>query len=262
MDMELSGKVALVTGGTSGIGLAIARRLGEEGCTVAICGRDAGKLAAAIATLHARIPAVHGFVADVSDPAQMAGLVDKVVSEAGGIDIVVSNAGTHVQGRFEQIDVAQLEQHLRTKVLGPWELARQAAPHMRRRNGGRFIVIIGQAGKVPGAGVIASAISNAAQHAFVKSLSDDLGRDNILVNAVCPSRITSPLTDHLDLTGEVNLGRSLEQQESGWGAQVPLGRFGDADDIANAVVFVASARAAFMCGANIDVDGGYQRSIL
>ena len=90
---------------------------------------------------------------------------------------------------------------------------------MRKLGGGRFIVIIGQAGKVPQANGIASTITNAAQHAFVKSLSDDLARDNILVNAVCPSRIKSPLTDALGhLYNEVYLGRSLEQQESKWGA--------------------------------------------
>ena len=262
MDLELGGKVALVTGGTSGIGLAIARRLGAEGCTVAICGRDAAKLANALAQLRAASIAAHGFTADVAQPRDTAGLVRDVVAATGGIDIVVSNAGTHVQGTFDQVTTAQLEQHLQTKILGPWELARQVAPHMRERGGGRFIVIIGQAGKVPGASIIASAVTNAAQHAFVKSLSDDLGRSNILVNAVCPSRITSPLTDQLDLTGETWLGRSLEQQESRWGAQVPLGRFGEPEDIANAVAFVASGRASFICGANIDVDGGYQRSIL
>jgi 3-oxoacyl-[acyl-carrier protein] reductase len=141
-------------------------------------------------------------------------------------------------------------------------LAKAVAPHMRKQGGGRFIVIIGQAGKVPQANGIASTISNAAQHAFVKSLSDDLARDKILVNAVCPSRIKSPLTDALGhLYNEVYLGRSLEQQEAGWGAEVPLGRWGTADDIANAVAFVASERAGFMVGANIDVDGGHQRMI-
>lgn len=262
MDLELAGKVALVTGGTSGIGLAIARRLGEEGCIVAICGRDAEKLAAALAKLRDLSIAAHGFVADVAQPAHMERLVREVVGAAGGIDIVVSNAGTHVKGTLEQVTTEQVEKHLRTKVLGPWELARQVAPIMRQRGGGRFIVIIGQAGKVPGADIIASAVSNAAQHAFVKSLSDHLGRSQILVNAVCPSRISSPLADRLDLTGEVYLGLSLEQQEARWGAQVPMGRFGVPEDIANAVAFVASARASFMCGANIDVDGGYQRSIL
>jgi len=132
---------------------------------------------------------------------------------------------------------------------------------MRKQGGGRFIVIIGQAGKVPQANGIASTIANAAQHAFVKSLSDDLARDKILVNAVCPSRIKSPLTDGLTLYNEVFLGRSLEQQESRWGAEVPLGRWGTPEDIANAVAFLASDRAGFIVGANIDVDGGHQRSI-
>lgn len=262
MDLGLAGKVALVTGGTSGIGLAIARRLGEEGCVVSICGRDAEKLAAALRQLRDHSVEAHGFVADVGQPAEVQRLVAEVVAAAGGVDIVVSNAGTHVKGTLGQVTTAQLAAHLQTKILGPWELARQVAPVMRQRGGGRFIVIIGQAGKVPGAGVIASAVSNAAQHAFVKSLSDDLGRDNILVNAVCPSRISSPLADRLDLTGEIYLGRSLEQQETRWGAQVPMGRFGVPEDIANAVAFFASARAGFICGANIDVDGGYQRSIL
>lgn len=261
MNLELTGKVALITGGTSGIGLAIAERLGKEGCIVAICGRDHDKLGLALRSLGDLSIKAHGFIADVAQPEQMARLVADVVNAAGGIDIVVSNAGTHVKGNVEQVSTAELETHLRTKVLGPWELARQVAPVMRARGGGRFIVIIGQAGKVPGATIIASAVSNAAQHAFVKSLSDHLGPDNILVNAVCPSRISTPLADKLDLTGEIYIGRSLEQQQARWGAEVPMGRFGVPDDIANAVAFMASARASFICGANIDVDGGYQRSI-
>ncbi|HKS84238.1 MAG TPA: SDR family oxidoreductase, partial [Pseudolabrys sp.] len=152
--------------------------------------------------------------------------------------------------------------HFRTKVLGAWELARHAVPHMRRQGAGRFIVIIGQAGKVPGRNVLASAVVNAAQHAFVKSLSDDLGRYNILVNAVCPSRISSPLTSDLQIDDERYIGRSLEQQRSSWGATVPLGRWGKPEDIADAVAFMASDRAAYICGANIDVDGGHQRMIV
>src|SRR5581483_7013030 len=131
---------------------------------------------------------------------------------------------------------------------GPWELARAAAPHMKKQGGGRFIVIIGQTGKVPQANAIASTVINAAQHAFVTSLSDELAPHKILVNAVCPSRIRSPLTHSLTLHNEVYLGRSLEQQESKWGAEVPLGRWGEPEDIANAVAFLASERAAFICG--------------
>ncbi len=261
MDLGLRGKVALVTGGTSGIGLAIASRFAEEGARLAICGRDRRKLEAAAAELAPTGAEVLAVAADVSHPDDVERLVRETVERFGRLDIVVSNAGTHLQGRLEEVPVERLEAHLRTKVLGPWELARQVVPHMRRQGGGRFIVIIGQAGKVPGRSVIASAVSNAAQHAFVKSLSDDLGKDNILVNAVCPSRISSPLTARLTLDNEVYLGRSLEQQESGFGREVPLGRWGRPVDIANAVLFLASERAGFITGTNIDVDGGHQRSI-
>jgi 3-oxoacyl-[acyl-carrier protein] reductase len=257
MELGLTEKVALITGGSSGIGLAIATRLTAEGCKVAITGRQQTKLDAAAK----EIPGARAFAADMRDPAQVSRLVDEVIAAFGRINIVVSNAGTHLPGRMEDVETAALLQHLETKVIGLWALAKAVAPHMRKQGGGRFIVVIGQAGKIPQANGIASTIANAAQHAFVKSLSDDLARDNILVNAVCPSRIKSPLTEGLKLYNEVFLGRSLEQQEQCWGAEVPLGRWGTPEDIANAVAFLASDRAGFIVGANIDVDGGHQRSI-
>jgi 3-oxoacyl-[acyl-carrier protein] reductase len=293
MDLGLRDKVALVTGGSRGIGRAIAAAFLAEGARVAICGRDAGTLEEAVVSLDAvacstsarpgaapgasgrpgasagvQAPdaqpvngRVHAVVADVGVPADVARLVEATVERFGRLDVVVSNAGTHVRGTLDEIPVERVEAHLRTKLLGAWELARRAALHMRRQGGGRFIVIIGQAGKVPGADTIASALTNAAQHAFTKCLADHLGRDAILVNAVCPSRIATPLTETLALGGELFLGRSLEQQLSGWGGEVPLGRLGVPEDVANAVVFLASDRASFVCGTNLDVDGGYQRNI-
>lgn len=259
MDLGLGGKTALITGGTSGIGLAVARKLAAEGCAVAICGRDKAKLDSAVASLGAA--KAKGFVADICRPDEVSGLVRQVVAAFGGIDIVVSNAGTHLPGRIDEVSSEDLLGHFRTKVVGAWELARTVVAPMTARGGGRFIVIIGQAGKVPQGNAVASAVVNAAQHAFVKSLSDDLAPRGILVNAVCPSRIKSPLTEGLTLHNELYYGRSLEQQEAKWGAEVPLGHWGTPDDIANAVAFLASARAAFIVGSNIDVDGGHQRSI-
>lgn len=274
---KLDGKVALVTGGSSGIGRAIAAAFLREGARVAIWGRDAPRLEDAANELRGDVAPptelpgeaqrtgkpgrVLAIAADVTRPDDVARLVEATVGHHGRLDIVVSNAGTHLRGTLDEIPVERVEAHLRTKILGAWELARCVAPHMRRQGGGRFIMIIGQAGKVPEAHVIASSLTNAAQHAFTKSLADDLGRDGILVNAVCPSRIATPLTETLALPGEPYLGRSLEQQESGWGRQVPLGRWGTPEDIASAVVFLASDCASFVCGTNIDVDGGYQRMI-
>lgn len=260
MDLNLSGRIALVTGAGSGIGRAIALKLAAEGTSVMLGGRDESKLAAVAGEIGAP-GRVRSCAADVGVAAEAVRLVAETVSAFGRIDILVSNAGTHLRGRIEDLAGEALEAHFRTKVLGPWELIRAAAAPMRQAGGGRVILIIGQAGKVPGGNVPASAIVNAAQHALVKSVSDDLGRDGILVNAVCPSRIESPLSKSIEIDEEVYLGRSLGQQESGWGSTVPLGRWGTAEDIANAVAFVASDRAAFMNGSNIDVDGGHQRMI-
>lgn len=265
MDLALGGKVALITGGSSGIGLATAQRLLAEGAKVAITGRDAGKLEKAAQTLREGEGVAAGDIAtcagDVSKPADVAAMVAAAVNAFGRLDIVVSNAGTRLSGNFDTLDTSKLEAHLRTKVLGAWELARQAAPHLRKQKTGRFIVVVGQSGKVPAANAIGSCVTNAAQHAFVKALSDHLAKDNILVTAVCPSNIRTPLTEGLKLEGERYLGRSLEHQESGWGLQVPLGRMGAPEDVANAIAFLASERASFLCGTNFDVDGGYQRMI-
>lgn len=261
MELGLAGKVVLITGGSSGIGKACAAKFVAEGAFVAICGRDPDRLRGAVNDLRRAGGRVFGEQADVGELGDIARLIHRVVAEFGRLDVVVSNAGTHLSGTIEDVTVERLEQHLRTKVFALWELARQAIPHMRRQGGGRLIAIVGQASKVPGENVIASSVVNLAQHAIVKSLADYAGKDNILVNAVGPSRIASPLTENLALVGEPFLGRSFDQQQSAWGRQVPLGRRGVEDDIANAVVFVASERASFMCGTNIDVDGGYQRNV-
>jgi len=265
VDLGLKGKVALITGGSSGIGLAAAQRFLAEGAKVAIVGRDADKLEEAAQTLRAgdgvASEDVASFSGDVAKAGDVAAMVAAAANALGRLDIVVSNAGTHLRGDFDTLNTAAVEAHLRTKVLGAWELARQAVPHLRKQKSGRFIVVVGQAGKVPAARTIGSCVTNAAQHAFVKALSDHLAKDNILVTAVCPSRIRTPLAEGLDLAGERYIGQSLEHQESGWGLQVPLGRLGEPEDVANAIAFLASDRVSFLTGTNLDVDGGYQRMI-
>jgi NAD(P)-dependent dehydrogenase (short-subunit alcohol dehydrogenase family) len=264
LDLGLKGKVALVTGGSSGIGLATAERLLAEGAKVAIAGRDKAKLEKAAEALRGSGVAagdVATFAGDAAKPADVQAMVAATVAKMGRLDIVVSNAGSRLPGNIDTIEVSAFETYWRTKLLGAWELARQTAPHLRKQSSGRFIVVIGQEGKVPAADTIGACITEAAQHAFVKALSDHLAKDNVLVTAVCPSHIATPMTEGLKLEGERYLGQSLEHQESGWGLKVPLGRMGAPEDVANAIAFLASERASFLCGTNFDVDGGYQRMI-
>jgi 3-oxoacyl-[acyl-carrier protein] reductase len=253
LDLALKGKVALVTGGDGAIGLATAQRFLEEGAKVAIAGWDSGKLEKATQTLRVSSKDV---TSHAGDPVQS---VDAAVQAFGQIDIVVSGDGQELRGDFDSLDPATVDAYLGAKVIGTWELARQAVPHLRKQKSGRFIVVVAEAGKLPAANTIASCVAGAAQHAFVKALSDHLGKDNILVTAVSTGSIRS-VTD-AGVEGERYIGRSLEHQEAGWGLKTPLGRMGEPEDVANAIAFLASERATFLTGTHFDVDGGNQRMI-
>jgi 3-oxoacyl-[acyl-carrier protein] reductase len=253
LDLALKGKVALVTGGDGAIGLATAQRLLAEGVKVAIAGQDARKLEKAAQTLRAVSKDV---ASHAGDSAQS---VAAAVKAFGQLDIVVSADEQDLRGDFDSLDPTAVDAYLRAKVTGTWELARQAVPHLRKQKSARFIVVIAEAGKLPAASTIASCVAGAAQHAFVKALSDHLGKDNILVTAVSAGNIDSVTPAGID--GERYIGRSLEHQEAAWGVKTPLGRMGKPEDVANAIAFLASDRAAFLTGTHFDVDGGNQRMI-
>jgi 3-oxoacyl-[acyl-carrier protein] reductase len=253
LDLALKGKVALVTGGDGAIGLATAHRLLAEGVKVAISGWDAGKIERAIQTLGSVSKDVAGHA---GEPTQS---VAAAIKAFGQLDIVVSGDSQDLRGDFDSLDPTTVDAYLGAKVMGAWELARQAVPHLRKQKTGRFIIVVAEAGKLPAAGTIASCVAGAAQHAFVKALSDHLGKDNTLVTAVSAGNIDSVTAAGID--GERYIGRSLEHQEAGWGLKTPLGRMGKPEDVANAVAFLASERAAFLTGTHFDVDGGNQRMI-
>ena len=258
MDLGLTGKTALITGGTSGIGLAIAQRLARGRMPHRDLRAHAGEArrrARDASRMHS------GFIADIGKPADVATLVERTIEAFGRIDIVVSNAGTHISGRIDDVasDVrAAAFPDQGARSLGARALRRAAHAPAGRRALHRDH----RPDRESAAGERASLDGGQRRAACLREVAVGRARARrILVNAVCPSRIKSPLTDGLKLYNEIYLGRSLEQQETGWGAEVPLGRWGTPDDIANAVAFLASERAGFICGANIDVDGGHQRMI-
>jgi len=266
MDLGLRGKVALVAGGSRGIGKAIAKQLIEEGCRVAICARDPARLAAAVAELSqgqtlGKNNVAIGIPTDVTDAAAVAACVAKTHDTFGRIDILVFSAGTHVRATIDTATPAILETQLREKVLAPIAMIQAVLPIMRRQKDGRIVTIVGQAARHPHPDRLPSGISNAAQMALTKSIADAVARDNIRVNAVCPQYIESDLL--ASLIDKEMRERKVDRATAaaGFTRANPLGRTGTPEEVADLVAFVASDCANFVTGSAISIDGGYHRYV-
>ena len=192
MDLGLEGKVALVTGGSDGIGKAAAHRLATEGARVTICARRPDVLEQAAADIRASTGGeVAAIPADVTKPDQIAGLFDAILAAHGRIDILVNNAGTSAAGLFEDVTDEVWQADLDLKLFGAIRCSRLAIPHMRAHGGGRIVNITTPAGKAPAPASVPTSVSRAAGIALTKELSKDYAGDNILVNTVCIGLIRS-----------------------------------------------------------------------
>lgn len=260
MDLGLQGKVAIVTGGSQGIGKAVAAGLVREGARATICARDKATLERAASEIDETGQAVLAVPADMANPADIARVVGETVRRFGGVDILVNNAGRSRTGHFPDVDEAGLQASVDVKVFGFMRMARAVLPHMRRRGAGRIINIVGGAGKQPNAWMMGSATINGALLSFTKVLSEELGQDNILVNAVLPGYIDTPQWDWLkqDLAKEMHL--PPDEAMRAICRNTALRRFGSAEEIANVIIFLASARASYVTGVAIQVDGGRIKS--
>ncbi len=261
MELGIQDKVAIIADGTSAIGSAIADTLAAEGATIVFAGSNSEAIERTKKSLRKHPVNVLGILADVGNEADIHKIVAAALDQFGRIDIVVNNAGVELYGDIGDVSAEQLSDLLRMKILGPWELARAVAPHMRKQGHGRIITVISDAGKIPGRSMIASAVGGAAQLAFVKSLADELAPSNVLATGVSIGHIKESDGPAPPVKRNPFVGRSLEQHESNWAMDVPLGRWGSPSDVANAVAFLSSECSSFICGSNLDVDGGDQRSI-
>jgi len=250
LNLGLQGRVAAVTGGTRGLGYAIAQSLLAEGCRVAICARDPQRLEEAAQMLGS---GVFAQTADVTVPGQVEAFISAAAAKFGGLDILVNNAGGGGGGGLEAPD-REFSQVLELNVLAGLRAARAAVPLMRGRGHGRIIFIASVYGRESG-GRAGYNLAKAAEISLAKSLSRELAADNILVNSVAPGSIMFP-------------GGSWERRQQadpeGIAAFVksdmPLGRFGRLEEVAAVVTFLASARASLVTGASWTVDGGQSRS--
>lgn len=263
MDLGIKGKVAIVTGGSRGIGRETARQFLEEGARVMICGRKAEALEQARAEL-ARITGgdIRAVVADMIKQADIERLVSTTVREFGRVDILVNNAGQMYSGRFDVLTDDGLKEQLETKLFGFMRAIRLVYPMMKAQRWGRIVNLIGGAGKEPDPYMFGSGITNSGLLNITKSLSTEFGEDNVLVNAVCPGWVDTDLWRRNAQGLAAELGAQTEDEARRRAARKnSLNRFGRPEELANAIVFLCSERASYITGVSLNLDGGRLKSL-
>ena len=262
MDLGLQGRVALVCAASKGLGQAVALGLAAEGVKVTICARGEEALLATAGEIAAGGGDVLATRADVTQPADCHRLIAATVERFGRLDILVNNAGGPPAGQFLDFGEEDFRRGLELNLLSTLRLSQEAVPHMRRQGGGRIINIVSVSTKQPLKGLILSNTARAGVIGLAKSMANELARDNILVNNVCPGPI---LTDRVRDVATVRAAReqtTVEAVIAELVSDIPLGRLGRPEELASMVVFLASARASFITGATIQVDGGFVKGLL
>ena len=255
MNLGLEGRKAIVTGGSKGLGFAIARELLREGASVAICSRSEGEVLAAAAELGQDGPVAHAQRADVTDPAQVRDFVARSAEALGGVDCLVNNAGRAHPGTFETLADADWSSDLDVKLFSLIRCSREVLPHLRAAGGGRIVNIGAVYGRYPDPAFFATSVNRAASLSFGKTLALEVAKDNILVNTVNIGFVVTPQWDNIHQKRAPELERE-EFFASFAAREVPLGRFGTPEEVSGMVAFLLSERASYITGASIDVAGG------
>lgn len=250
-DLGLSGKKALITGGSDGLGRATAHRLASEGAEVVICGRRADYLAAVAGALTQETGGqVHGVQADVSKAEDCARLMQETTARMGGLDILINNAGASAAASIMEADDDAWQADIDLKIMAAVRLCRDAIPHMKARGGGAIVNAAISGGKAANARQLPTSVTRAAGLNLTKSLANEFAADNIRVNAICIGLLKSAQWDRR--SGD----RPVDALYADMAARVPLGRVGEAEDYADLAAFLCSERARYITGTAVNCDGG------
>ena len=255
MDVRMDGRVALITGGSRGLGRAMALKFAESGAEIAMVARRPDMLEEARADIAGRVQSqVRGYSCDVSDADAIRAMFEAVIGDFGKVDILVNNAGSSVSGPFEEVTDEVWQADLDLKLFAAIRLARLALPGMKQRRWGRIINILNIGAKAPRAQGAPTVVSRAAGLALTKVLAGDGAPHNVLVNALMTGAIVTDQVMRRHQRAET--GQTLEEFVAEAGKAIPLGRMGTAEEYANVACFLASDAGAYVTGTALNVDGG------
>ncbi len=262
MDLELHGKVALVTAASRGLGRATATQLAREGARLMISSRGEEQLRATAEEIRQATGAeVEHCAADVSNADDLARLLDETQSRLGGVDVLVNNAGGPPPGGFDALDDGAWQAAFELNVLSSVRLIRGVVPHMRHQGSGRIVTIASSSIKQPIENLLLSNTYRVALVGLSKSLATEFAPDGILINTLGPGRIATDRVAGLDAGRAKASGTSVEQVRAQTEKTIPLGRYGTAEEFGKVAAFLVSGANTYLTGQAFLVDGGMVRAI-
>jgi 3-oxoacyl-[acyl-carrier protein] reductase len=262
MNLSLEGKIAIVTGGSKGIGRAAALALAEEGVDVAICARGMEDLEATATEIRAKTGRnILAVQADTGKPEDIKNLVAATVAEFGGVDILINNAVNSRAAAFMDLEDEDWLNHINVKVMGYVRCSREVIPHMKARGGGRIIHIGGMAARQANTLANSNGVTNSSVSNLAKNLSDAFASDGILVNCIHPGTTRTERQTRSMTARAEHASVSVEEMERQSVADIPIGRMVESKDIADLIAFLVSDLAGAITGQTIAVEGGAGRGM-
>ncbi len=263
MDLKLKNRVALVAASSRGLGKAVAWGLAREGAKLVICSREKSVLEKTADDIFLETGvSVFPLAMDLSDPAQIDWLMEETLDLFGKIDILVTNAGGPPPGNMEDMNEKDWQNAIQLTLMSAARLSKAAIPSMRKQKWGRIIHMTSASVKQPIPGLLLSNVLRPGVVGLTKSLATEFGKDNILINAVCPGYFQTDRVEELLHDKAVKTNRDLDDIKNELLTQIPMGRMGNPEEFADLVVFLCSERSSYITGSVIQADGGYIKGLM